>query len=202
MAIYTTLFLSQPSELPDGFPGWRLPLAQPIRRETRNPFTGRVVVIETREPEWPSDAGREQGKGPQVVVTKGSYNTYLERRLPPFVRQCPHWAAKGVTEVELNPLVEAVGETGAFECALHSPPSSGALLQQFPTDVLGRLRQLSPPQVKEVATRWAAIMSDPEHIEPGSEGWSPADAMGILRPLVELARKATVDQKLYLLIET
>ena len=201
MAIYTTLFLCQPSELPGGFPGWRGPLAQPIRREVRNPFTGKVVVIETREPEWPADAGPEQGKGPQVVAIKGSYKTYLERRLPPFVRQCPHWAAKGLTEEELDPLVEAVGVTGAFECALYSPPSSGGVLQQFPPGVLGRLSQLSPPQMEEVATRWAAIMSDPDHIVPG-EGWSPADAMGILKPLVELARKATGDQQLYLLIET
>src|SRR5262245_26351940 len=32
MAIYTTFFLCKPPELPGGFPGWRLPLAQPVRR--------------------------------------------------------------------------------------------------------------------------------------------------------------------------
>ena len=107
MAIYTTFFLCKPEELLGGFPGWRSPLVQPVRREFRNPFTGEVSVVETCEPEWPDEANAELDRGHQVVAVQGRYEDYLESRLPPFVRARPHWAAKGLTEVEVDPLLKA-----------------------------------------------------------------------------------------------
>ena len=61
MAVYTTFFLCRPEELPGGFPVWRPPLAAPVRREFRNPLTGQVQVVETREPEWPPELEGGQG---------------------------------------------------------------------------------------------------------------------------------------------
>ena len=55
MAIYSTFFLCKPNDLPRNFPGWRLPLAIPVRRQLKNPFTGQTSTIETREPEWPDE---------------------------------------------------------------------------------------------------------------------------------------------------
>src|SRR4051794_14044859 len=55
MAIYTTFFLARPDELGSGFPGWKLPLPAPVRREFRNWFTKQIVTVETREPEWPEE---------------------------------------------------------------------------------------------------------------------------------------------------
>src|SRR5262245_29535313 len=92
MAIYTTFFLSKPEELPRGFPGWRLPLQQPVRREFRNPFTGKVSIIETREPEWPDDADHEGNSGYGVA-----FNRRAVRRLPrgPAATVRPHLPALG-----------------------------------------------------------------------------------------------------------
>src|SRR5262249_44810119 len=67
MAIYTTFFLCKPEELPGGFPGWRLPLAKPVRREFRNPFTGELSVVETHDPDWPRDSPEVQRRAYQGV---------------------------------------------------------------------------------------------------------------------------------------
>lgn len=207
MAIYTTLFLSQPVALPGGFPGWRLPLAQPVRREFKNPFTGKVTTIETREPEWPEQESTEAADQQyQVVAIEGSYENYLESRLPAFVRACPHWATKGLTEIELNPLIEAAGVSLTLECTLYSPPARGALLQQFPQEILPKLAALDQRELEAVASRWAATMSSPKHTHSVagtkiSDGWTMSDAMDCLRPILSLGRQTANNQRMYLLIE-
>jgi hypothetical protein len=203
MAIYSTFFLCKPKELAKGFPGWRLPLAKPIRREIRNPFTGEWTVIETRVPEWPEDASEQPEREYQVAVILGRYEDYLEGRLPPFVRGCPHWAAKGLTVVELVPLLEAVGVSTALECPLYAPPSSGASIDQFPSEFLARLDCIDQAAV---AKRWAEAMSTPEHTHSVtgrklSEGWTTQEALDLLQSLVALAARATKGQQLYLLTE-
>jgi hypothetical protein len=203
MAIYTTFFLCRPDELPDGFPGWRLPLATPVRREARNPFTGKVVVVESREPQWPEDASEDTTAEYHVVAIEGSYEDYLEARLPPFVRACPHWAAKGLTEVDLAPLLEGAGAPGEMACPLYAPPSSGAMLQQLPSGFLAALPSLDR---NAVARRWAAALSTPEHTHTISgvklsDGWTPAEALDVLEPLAALVRRAAEGQQLYLLTE-
>jgi hypothetical protein len=202
MAIYTTFFLCKPDELLGGFPGWRPPLAAPVRREFRNPFTGELSAVQTREPEWPDErevSDREYG----VVETQGRYEDYLEGRIPAFIRSCPHWAAKGLTEIELGPLCEATGVGSEFVSPIYGPPSSGAVVQQLPTGLLAKLAALD---LKALAKQRAATMSTPErtHSVSGvklSDGWSAADASAILKPLVALARQATAGQQLYLLVE-
>jgi hypothetical protein len=203
MAIYTTFFLCKPEELPGGFPGWRLPLPTPVRREVRNPFTGAVAVVETRAPEWTDEPDIGAERHFRVVVIEGNYEDYLEGRLPPFVRSCSHWAAKGLTEIELDPLLKAAGVATSIECALYSPPSSGAAVQQLPPEFLAGLGSLDQ---KAVAGRWAAAMSAPEytHSVTGvklSDGLTASEALKILKSLVMLARKATTGQQLYLLTE-
>lgn len=202
MAIYTTFFLCKPDELLTGFPGWRLPLIAPVRREFRNPFTGEVSLVETREPEWPDEretVWREYG----VVESRGRYEDYLEGRLPAFVRSRPHWATKGLTEVELRPLCEAAGVGAEFVCPIYGPPSSGAVVQRLPPGLFAELPALD---LEAVAVRWAAAMSTPQrtHSESGvklSDGWSAADASALLKPFVALARQATAGRELFLLVE-
>jgi hypothetical protein len=203
MAVYTTFFVCKAEELPAGFPGWRLPLAKPVRRKVRNPFTGELSVVETREPEWPDEAGEEPERDYQVVAIEGRYEDYLEGRLRPFVRACPHWAAKGLTEVELGPLLEAAAVEDSMECAIYGPPSSGAVIQQLPPEFLARLGSLD---LKALARQWAARMSTPEHTHSVSgvklsDGWTAAEALEILRPIAALARKATGGRQMYLLTE-
>jgi hypothetical protein len=206
MAVYTTFFLCKSGELPGGFPGWRLPLAKPVRREFRNPFTGVTSVIETREPEWPEDEGDEPGREPRVVAIKGRYEDYLKGRLPPFVRGCPHWAAKDLTELELKPLLQEFGIGTDLASAIYSPPSSGAIVQQLPSELLTNMSALTSRRLTAVARRWAATMSSPEytHSVSGakiSDGWAAAEAGEILRQLVALARQAADGQEMYLLTE-
>jgi hypothetical protein len=203
MAIYTTFFLCKPTELPGGFPGWRPPLAEPVRREVRDPFTGELLVVETCVPEWPEDAAEEAELSYQVVEIEGSYEEYLENRLPPFVRGCPHWAAKGLTEIELAPLLAAVGVSASIDFPIYGPPSSGAIVQQLPAEFLAKATSLDQ---QTVAQEWAAAMSTPEHTHTVSgqklyDGWTASEALELLQPLVDLARKASAGQQMYLLTE-
>ncbi|MCC6644609.1 MAG: hypothetical protein IT374_03430 [Polyangiaceae bacterium] len=205
MAIYTTFFLCT-DELLGGSPGWRPPLASPSRREFRNPFTGEVSVVETVEPEWPDggDEGDEPGPEYGAVEVQGSYEGYLGGRIPAFVRSRVHWAAKGLTEVELGPLCEIVGVRPEFVSPIYGPPSSGAEVQQLPA---GLLAKLAVVDLKTVAKQWAAAMSTPEHTHAVSgvqvsDAWSTLEASAVLEPLVALARQATAGQQLYVLVET
>jgi hypothetical protein len=203
MAIYSTFFLCKPEELPGGFPGWQLPLAQPVRREVRDPFTGEVSVIETRDPQWHDGDDEEAARDHQVVEITGRYEDYLEGRLPPFVRTCPHWATKGMTQIELDPLCKAAAVESSLECAIYSPPSVGAIVQQLPTALLMDLGSVDQGQL---ANRWAAAMSSPEHTHSVSgvklcDGWTTSEALDMLRPIAALARRATAGQSLYLLVE-
>jgi hypothetical protein len=208
MAIYTTFFVCSPDELIHMFPGWRPPLAVPVRRQFTNPFTGELTTVESREPDWPED---EEADGPEldyhVVSIDGDYADYLEGRLPPLVRACAHCAAKGLTEVELGPLAEALGVEPKFEYPLYAPPSwETTLLQELPPEMLPRLLSSDEKELQSVAERWAAKMSTPEHTHSVSgerlcDDWAASDAMDILRPIADLARRSLDSQRLYLLTE-
>jgi hypothetical protein len=176
-----------------------------VRREVTNPFTGETSIIETRAPSWPQ-AEDVPVREPQVVCIVGDFKDYLEGRLPQFVQSCPHWAAKGLTSAELDPLFEALGMSGSLECALYSPPSSAAVLEQFPRELISKLGELSGRALETIAKRWAVTMSTPEYTHSASgvklnDGWSPEFAEELLQPIVALARRATSDQQMYLLIE-
>jgi hypothetical protein len=206
MAIYTTFFLCKPEELSGRFPGWRPPLPAPVRRQFKNPFTGEMSTIETREPEWPEEGQDTVERDYQVVAIEGNYEDYLEGRLPPSVRACPHWGAKGLTEVELGPLAEALGVEPTFQFPLYGPPSSGAVLQELPPEMLSKLVSQDQRGFQAVAAKWAARMSTPEHTHSVTgaklnDGWAAREAMEILRPIVALTRQATCGQRMYLLIE-
>ena len=56
MATYTTIFLCNPQQLASGFPGWLPPLPKPIKRQIKNPLTGKTSIVETNSPEWPRGA--------------------------------------------------------------------------------------------------------------------------------------------------
>lgn len=203
MAIYSTFFVCRPDELPAGFPGWKLPLDKPVLREMRNPFTGQTTVIETREPDWPEEEMSDESLPEiQVVAIQGNYQDYLENRLPKFVRQCQHWAAKGLTQVELGPLLEAIGVPSAFDTPICGPPSAGAWILGFPQQFPVALAALD---LNAAAAKWAEMMSTPEytHSVSGvklSDGWTTDDALELLRPIAALTQTMNPGQQLYVLI--
>jgi hypothetical protein len=206
MGIYTTFFLCEPAALLGGFPDWRPPAAEPVRHEVRDPFTDELLVVESRVPVWPveaDDAGQWLEPEYEVVTIEGSYDDYLEDRLPPFVRSCPHWAAKGLTDMELAPLLETVDLPASMEQPIYAPPWYGEMVQQLPAGFLAKLMSLDQ---QDVARRWAAAMSTPEDVElaPGqalSDEWTDSGALELLQQLVGLAKKANAAQQMYLLTE-
>lgn len=202
MAIYTTFFLCDPVELLDGFPGWRMPLDNPVRREVRNPFTGEMMVIESRAPEWP-DSAASPVFNYQATEIEGPYEAYLETRLPSFVQQRSHWAAKGLTPVEINPLLEILAIEDEIEMAIYSPPTSGDCIEVFPDAFLAKLTSLD---LEQTSHDWAEALSTPEHTHSVSgvklsDGWTKSDAMEILDSIVKLGCKAQSLERLYLLTE-
>jgi hypothetical protein len=86
MAIYSSFFLCDSTELPRLFRGWRPPRTEPVVRDVKNPYTGEVRQISTREPDW-SDSDHESiNLDYRVVAIEGDYYQYLETRLPDEVR--------------------------------------------------------------------------------------------------------------------
>lgn len=207
MAIYTTFFVCDPEQLVAGFPGWRPPLPNPVNRQVKNPFTGETVTVESREPDWPEGEDADaMDREFHAVLIHGDYHDYLEGRLPSFVQRQPHWAAKGLTEVQLGPLAQAAGIETKFELPLYSPPSSGAILQEFPCELGPKLALLDEDGLKELAAKWAAAMSTPAHAHSVTgvklnDGWMQSDAMEILQAIAALAGKAPDGGRMYLLIE-
>ncbi len=209
LASYTTFFVCEPQVLTAGFPGWRPPLPKPVRREFKNPFTGETTAVLTREPEWPDGEEADlMERGYQVVAIEGNYEDYLERRIPQFIRDQPHWCTKNLTEVELKPLAEAVGlETSLdFDCPLYGPLSLGAVIQGIPPILCAKLLALDETDLVTVAGRWAATMSTPNYThsvsgEKLSAGWTAEKAMSVLQPIVKLAKEAIGGKGIFLLIE-
>jgi len=208
MALYSTFFFCQPEQLARGFPGWRPPLPKPVRRQVNNPFTGEIMTIETRAPEWPEEEeDQAQPLEYGVVAMKGRYEDYLEDRLPEFVRTQPHWCSKGLMNIELDALGEALNVKPVVEDALFAPPSAGgAHVWQIRSELVAALVALDDRRLKASAEGWAQVMSGPEYTQNSegetiADGWEAGDALQILKPLVKLARQAAAGQLMYLLIE-
>jgi hypothetical protein len=202
MAIYTTFFICEPAVLLQEFPGWRPPLDVPIRREICNPFTGETITVESRAPEWPDEEDIADLDFHAVEI-QGSYDDYLEGRLSTFIRNCPHWASKGLTPVELHPLLDLLDVKDRIESALYSPPASGNVLEEIPLEFVAKLSSLD---VSAIAERWAAEISTPEHTHSVtgtkiSDGWKASEATEILRSLIAISCQATANQRMYLLTE-
>jgi hypothetical protein len=207
MAIYSTFFICEREDLLKGFPGWKPPLAEPVLRETTNPFTREPMTRASRVPEW---GDHEEPDPPliecSVVSVKGSYEDYLENRIPSFVRERPHWCAKGFTHLELEPLGERLDLKAALSPALYSPPWSTGMLFEFHQELLKMLVEIDSRGMDEVAKHWAARMSTPEHTHSVtgnrlSEDWSTVYALSILGPIVRLAQQSSGDEEMYFLVE-
>jgi hypothetical protein len=199
MAIYTTFFLARLDALAGGFPGWQPPRREPVQRISRNPFTGEMKTIATSEPDWPDTPPPVR---PRVVAIEGDYEAYLEARLPAFVRERPHWATKGVTDVELQPLLAAAKLPDAIETPLYAPPSLGATLRALPVG----LGAWSKDDAARIARAWSAELSSPRHTHSRAgkrlkPDFSEADAQHVVDALTALAQRAGSGDRMLLLVE-
>src|SRR5262249_44280834 len=153
--------------------------------------TKQVVTVETREPEWPEEVQQNEMPQYRAVAIQGRYEDYLENRLPPFVQQQQHWVAKGLTDIEVEPLLRAIDVGTKLESPIYAPSASGAVLRQFPANFNAKLRESDRVGV---ARQWAAEMSTPEHTHSVtgnklSDGWTTEQASQILNSLIALAEK-------------
>src|SRR5262245_46388497 len=146
MAIYSTFFACDPTSLAGAFPDWKAPLAVPVQRSFKNPFTGATQLEMTDEPTWeeepkPGWAGRALSalglrraapaseRAMTVVAVRASdYSSYLESRVPEGVRALPHYCTKGLAQLELEPLGAVLGVVPALQAALYSRPSASSML--------------------------------------------------------------------------
>ena len=208
MAIYSTFFLANAEQLPPAFPDWKQPLPEPVTRTTLNPFTREEMTITTRAPEWDDfDPNSMAFPTPQVVAIEGDYQAYLENRIPPFVQTQPHWCAKNLTNVEIEPLVDAAtGSDGArLESALYAHRALGCGLEMLP-DTFSNAVLDAANDITAVADKWAKAMSHPDYTHNGlgdriMDDWTTDQALSILNPIVELLQQRSGSQSLYLLIE-
>jgi hypothetical protein len=203
VAVYSTFFVAAPDALLSGLPGWKLPLDKAVQREITNVF-GEKRTIDTREPLWEDVVpGEEPEQEYGVVAIEGDYATYLEARLPAFVHEAPHWCSKGLTNVEIDPLGELTDGKPALVEALFAHPSRSAHLLTFRESIVEQV--LKSPQ--ELARKWAARMSTPEHTHSADgsrrlqDDWTVDTALSVLGPLADLVKKARPGQRLYFLLE-
>lgn len=210
MAVYSTFFVAELAELPGAFPGWKLPLPEPVTRKSFHPFLGEEITTTSRSPDW-DDVDPDSLSIPdyQVVSSEGDYADYLEQRIPSFVRSKPHWCAKGLTNIE----IEALANTAlnlhevSLESVLYAHPAFRSYLMQFPPDFITKLKELgSAIAVEQLAVAFAARMSTTEytHSVDGErlyEDWTTENARFILEPLVTLAKELSSRQSIFLLIE-
>ncbi len=209
MAIYTTLFLCESNQLPIAFPGWKLPLPKAVSQTHINPFTQEEMTVETREPDW-DDIDPDDFAKPEVGVVpiEDDYDTYLENRIPQFVRSMPHWCAKNITSVELEPLVAATtgSEKKNLETALYAHPSVGAGIQELPNEFVDRLKSTDELTLNKIAKIWATEMSTPNftHATSGDrikDDLTIDEALSFIGPIATLAKKHQNSQLMYLLTE-
>lgn len=209
MAIYATFFLCEPDRLASSFPGWKPPLTEPVQRERIHPISRELFTVESVEPDW-DDFDPDCLTLPeyQVVLIVGDYRDYLEQRLLPTVQALPHWCGKGLTCVELEPLVDAalgVQET-SLEIPLYAHPLFSGYLNAFPDAFVARLRSADQAALQAIAQEWAKRMSTPDftHSVNGDrlhDDWTTEDALRLLTPIAQLVAEGAERDSLYLLNE-
>ena len=174
-----------------------------------NPFTHEEMTVETREPEW-DDVDPNSMPMPEfgVVAIEGDYETYLQNRIPQFVQSKPHWCAKNLTSFELEPLVAVASgaDEKEIETALYAHPSLAAGIEQFPIEFVLQLKSADDSTLNTIAERLAAKLSTPDftHSVSGKriqDDVTVDEALSVVRPIAELARKQEGNQAMFLLTE-
>jgi hypothetical protein len=209
MAIYSTIFLAPAEDLAGEFPRWKIPLAEPLTRTFVHPLFKEEVTVTSREPEW---AGNDPSVFTlpeyNVVAIQGDYGAYLEARLPAFIRERAHWCGKGLTSVELDPLIAVAMGSDAekLEPALFAHPSVGAGLDVFPHGFVDIMASANEFTMRQLAQRYAAFMSKPEftHSVSGQRlqpDMTLEDGLSLLRPIHGVANQRNHAERMYLLVE-
>jgi hypothetical protein len=168
MAIYTTLFVASDATLTALFPGWRAARAVPAKVTRKNPFTGDVITVEDWDPGPPAELplgltlfdSRGREAIPPVLPPDDEYQSLLENGSPILLRTVPHSAMKGISEVELSALAEAMVGRSEPPARFVDCPEDEGFIGALPTGAIKPLATLDDDQLEQVATRWQDALQD------------------------------------------
>jgi hypothetical protein len=183
MGVLTDLFVAFNEELRAAFPSRVTVKPEPIVREARNPFTGKVV----RTKEWvPAEPF------PTMSASVGSQMKY-EREA--FL-SLPHLECKGLDPIMLAALWTVLQGGDLHDHmdsitrpALLAPGDPDDWLYQLPDGLVSALEPLPASTVVEVASQWSKVE------EFKASNWRADDGREVLLVLTELARKAINSQR-------
>jgi hypothetical protein len=200
MAVYTTFFAAQPSDLAGAFPGWRQPLPSPVKRTRVNPFTKKPQTYDSWEPE-DIEPGPARAANPRVVPIRDDYQTYLRERLPAAMRTWPQLPTKGVLSPHVEQLLAVVGGRAEERVvpALFPPggSASGTTLDVLPAWAIEALASVRSEAVRSLGQQLATAEG-----WFADESWAREDCAGLIESLNTLALKARDGaRRLYLLTE-
>jgi len=163
------------------------------------------MIFPSREPEW-DDVDPDAS---EVRTASTGYDdaSHFERRISPF-ESLPHLCSKGLTNVEMEPLVAAILniEEQDLEPALYAHPSFGQSIVGFPEAFVRSLQSAAESILRKFAESSSAKMWAIENgLSGGSKAnrdfWTTDQALTILKPIAELARQRTSCQSMYLLMK-
>jgi hypothetical protein len=107
----------------------------------------------------------------------------------PFVRDRPHFCCLQITDMELEPLAEALGVEATFEWPLYAPGKVTHVLVQLPDAMVSKLASIAERALDEIV----GVVAEARRVHPLSLRY-------IVRHIAALARKARPQEKMYLLI--
>jgi hypothetical protein len=193
MALYTTLFAATEAELSAMFPGWLVPRATPLERESTNPFSGETMSFLSWLPD--SAAGLEglEDMTPQAIAgaraispvlepagARAAEHRQLEVRAPPALRALPHASLVDVYGPHLDALAAALEVPATGRPARVAPDATQ--LDSLPDEAVTRLAACDEQRLPGLVKAWAFT-------EGLFEGADPTgDALWALRAVHALAR--------------
>lgn len=172
MGAITDFFAASKGELAEAFRGWLTVADQPVKRDFKNPFTGKMQVIDV----WP----------PSSPISDGPLVEF------PDVRALPHCKFKRVDHVKLAKLdhllcgrpfsdsIKAIGKPALFK---HSSDNDCGL-HEIPSQLVSAIAGMVDEKLKSTATDWAGGE------EMRADRFSVDDCVVVLNSLRSVARVA------------
>jgi hypothetical protein len=181
MSGLTDFFVASNSELAAIFTGWQTVLEEPIRREIKNPFTGRPSIVHAWQP------GPPVSPGPPAAD-------------PDFGR-LPRALLKSVDLIKLDALRAILVGDGTrtlrsfLKPALLNPDLSCELsLHEVPSDLVAALAGIADDRIPTLATQWNGTE------EMRQDQFGIDDCRDVFVELRRLARKVKPpENRMYLL---
>ncbi len=185
MQLVCESFVAPRESVPFAFPGWQQPLASPVRRHLRNPFSGELMyrnngdpyMIDTRQPDgpWPDDISCPD--------------------LEPFPRR----DFTPIGQSELSVLARCLSaDVDEIEGALFAPPDYGWFLWAVPERLTTQIATVR--SVESTARDWLTALHSAPDVD--LERLDQVDSwVAELAALVDLAQRARREAAVLFLYE-